>query len=259
MSAINVAVGQSSVVFSLRAGDRFMQETAINSNVIIQQGNNTLPLSTNLHFTRLITVEDVSADVCTFLVKTTRVIDTITYSGKQASYHSDVLSDTSSVVEKAIQNLLRQTTRLYVNPQGVILAVDNEFVQDPPDTLIRFAGLLPGSFDTPGIFGFLRNSLENQDALKSSRIDSLTLGNNRTSTSFSLLSKTDQTTTVRFQEVYVGEGSSLNTNGAFDVSNATGLLRELATKSMAVENYILNGVNYLISRSTAKMEVFIKL
>ena len=141
----------------------------------------------------------------------------------------------------------------------MILAIDNEFTQDPPDTLIPFVGAFPNCFDTPGIFGFVRNRLDNKLPFEDSLDDSLTLGNHKIVTNFSVESRTDTITTIRFVETFALESANVNSNGVFVVSKETGMLTELATKTASEENVLLNGVNYLVSRRTAKIEVFTKL
>lgn len=122
-----------STFFKFNKADEFLKQTQANLNSTLQNGDQTLDLETYLAVTELYTVEEVSDSGYVFVVTTKKIVDSISTLGLQANYNSEMLSDTNSVSEKTLKDIVKRKTRIRVNRNGIISSVEEEPTSHPKD------------------------------------------------------------------------------------------------------------------------------
>lgn len=241
-------------------GDQFQKETFSNTNCLIKHAGSNIKIEIGTFVSQLYSLENISQDGYIFKVTTKKISDSIKSFGEKAYYNSEWLKDTSSVIEKAIKNVLDQTSLVLVDKKGIILSVKTDPIEYTSDSLLKILGFSPNSFILGSSIGFITNyNFNSLEGNRFSNMDSSTINDNKTVTSYHINSQTDSITSVIFNQNFQGRSISTNTNGVLLVNNATGMVMEKATKSVTRENLVFNNTKFFIIRNTASSEVFTKL
>lgn len=241
-------------------GQQLFKKTISNSTTKISHGDQSLDLETNLFYTQLFTLEDISANQYSFVITTQKIVDTLNLPDQRVVYNSEILNDSNALFEKSINALIRQTIRLNTDSMGVILSVKSDSVKFTPDPLVRFVGLLPQEFFAGNTLEFFKNFGLNNGSEKGYRwVDSSKTETGKTLTAYKVESKTGTVTSVQFTRSITDSLYNTNTNGEMLIDNKQGMILEKTTKTITVENQWLNGNEYRVIRRRAQSESYEKL
>jgi hypothetical protein len=247
-------------MISFKNGDQFMKETVINTNAVIQRGNNSLALGCSTSISQLFRVSKVSPVGSSFNVNTKKIASTVRLSGGEVQHYSSEDFDSNSVTGQAMRNIVAQTNFLQVDNFGVIFDIRQDPVSFQQDSLIAFLNLNPASFLPRSTLELITDTaFYSMNLPGSPLVDSATINGIKTVTRYNFDSRTDSTTSFSFTQTVTGSDANVNTNGVLVINNRAGMVSEKTSQSISVSYQLFNGVMYLVTRKSAVSERYRKL
>ena len=256
-AAVRVVIPNSDEhrTISFKKGDGYQKNTLVNSNTVLQRGNQKFNINSKSSVTKNYNVTDVTNSGFVVAVVTRRITDTLFAMGKSMAYNSDKPSDTSSFIQRRLTAMVGQTTNVTLSKRDTITQINGSGGQAVNDTLFAFTGLQPDQLIKGSTLGLTVDYLALQSMKKDyTWADTLTDGNTKIKNTFWIQSKGDKTTTIAFESAVRQSYSNSNTNGVYVIDNATGVVLIRQMQSITTGYQVLNNVVYAASRRTAFTE-----
>ena len=252
-----VAVAQEGHrVFAFKPGEEYQTEILTNSRAIVQRGKQTLNVNTVSTATKSFTTTLASDRGFTFNVKIKKMQNEIDAMGKKLFHSSEVKSDSTSLILKALDFMLNKPIDVQVNKYGVIQSFTDYKAEMATDTLVAFAGLQPEAFEKGTLLSIIADFTYNPGIKKNfSWGDSIEIDKNRLVTKFWVEDITQKTSIIKFTSSITTKLLNTNQNGTYVIDNATGIIQEKILYSISTGYQIsAGGIVYAVSRSTSVSE-----
>lgn len=239
--------------FTFKPGEEYQTEILTNSRAIVQRGKQTLNVNTVSTVTKSYTTTLANERGFTFNVKIKKMQNEIDAMGKKLFHSSEVKSDPSSLILKALDFMLNKPVDVQVNKYGVIQSFTDYKAEMASDTLVAFAGLQPEAFEKGTLLSILADFTYNPNIKKNfSWGDSVEIDKHRLVTKFWVEDITEKTTIIKFTSSITTKLLNSNQNGTYVIDNATGLIQEKILYAISTGYQIsAGGVAYGVSRSTS--------
>lgn len=245
---------------AFKKGDGYQKTTLINSSTVLQRYDQKLTIGSNSSVTKNYNVTDATKSGFMIAVTTKRITDTVFAMGKSMAYNSDGPSDTSSYIQKRLTSMVGQTANVNLSTRDTIFDIKGGGNQAINDTLFAFTGLQNDQLVKGGSLGLTVDYAAFQAMKKGyTWVDTTFSAGTSVKNTFWIESKTDKTTTIAFESAQRQAYSNSNTNGAYVVDNATGVVLIRQMQSVTTGYQILNNVVYAASRRTAFTESCYKI
>ncbi|RZK41508.1 MAG: hypothetical protein EOO90_10740 [Pedobacter sp.] len=243
-------------VFNFTPGEQYQTEILTNSRAIVQRGKQTLNINTVSSVNKSYTATLANDRGFTFNVKINRMDTEIDAMGQKLRHNSEVKSDTSSQILKALDFMVNKPVDVQVNKYGVIQTFTDYKAEMATDTLVAFAGLQPEAFERGTLISFIADFTYNPDIKKNySWSDSVEIDKQRLQTKFWIEDITAKTTIIKFTSKISTKLVNSNQNGTYVVDNATGVIQEKILYTISTGYQIAaDGLVYAVSRSTSVSE-----
>ncbi len=243
-------------VFKFKLGEEYQTEILTNSRAIVQRGKQTLNINTVSTATKTYTTTLASERGFTFNVKIKNMQNEIDAMGKKLYHSSDVKSDSSSLILRALDFMLNKPVDVQVNKYGVIQSYTDYKAEMATDTLVAFAGLQPEAFEKGTLLSIVADFTYNPGIKKNfSWGDSIEIDKQRLITKFWVEDITEKTSIIKFTSSITTKLLNTNQNGTYVIDNATGVIQEKILYSISTGYQIsAGGIVYAVSRSTSVSE-----
>ncbi|MES2651243.1 MAG: hypothetical protein V4663_05855 [Bacteroidota bacterium] len=243
-------------VFKFKLGEEYQTEILTNSRAIVQRGKQTLNINTVSTATKTYTTTLASERGFTFNVKIKNMQNEIDAMGKKLYHSSDVKSDSSSLILRALDFMLNKPVDVQVNKYGVIQSYTDYKAEMATDTLVAFAGLQPEAFEKGTLLSIIADFTYNPRIKKNfSWGDSVEIDKQRLITKFWVEDITEKTSIIKFTSSITTKLLNTNQNGTYVIDNATGVIQEKILYSISTGYQIsAGGIVYAVSRSTSVSE-----
>jgi len=255
-------IGNAQIVqqrtFDFKAGDEFQKETSVNSTCTIQRGNQKLDVSSTSSVTKLYKVKYVTDKGYVFTVNIQKMEDVLSALGQKLIYNSGQPLDSTSRIKKALNYMLNKPVDVSVDKYGTILSNNTE-VEFANDTLLAFTGIQPEVFIEGKTFGLLANfkSDKLKKGYKWTNTSPIT-DKQKVVTKYTIYSKSDTSTVIKFTSS-VSDGSvNSNTNGTYILDNK-GIIVERFIQSISAGYAIIGKTIYVTTRSSSIHETCRKI
>ncbi|RYU89622.1 hypothetical protein EWM62_15020 [Mucilaginibacter terrigena] len=127
----------------LKNGDKHTKKIYIRSNTVFQQGKRAVNIKSNSFVSRGYTAEQVSDNIFSFKITTDKITDTVKTDKQQINYSSDKAIDTSSFIEKSLNDVRKKILNVISDKSGILTVAFRTYLQNKNDSLLAFSGLLP--------------------------------------------------------------------------------------------------------------------
>jgi hypothetical protein len=245
---------------AFKKGDGYQRTTVVNSNTVLQRGNQKFDISSRSSVTKNYHVTEASNAGFVVVVTTKRIADTLFAMGKSMTYNSDSKSDTGSFIQKRLGAMVGQTAYVRLNKRDSIYEISG--AGNPPvnDTLFAFTGLQPNQLVKGGSLELTTDYAAIQ-TMKTGYTwaDSIHNASTQIKNTFWIQAKGAATTTIAFESAQRQANTNSNTNGVYVIDNATGVVLTRQMQSITTGYQILNNVVYAASRRTAFTESVYKI
>lgn len=243
-------------VFNFKQGEEFQTEILTNSKAVVQRGKQTLNVNTVSTTTKSFTATLANERGFTFNVKINKMQNEIDAMGKKLYHSSEVKSDSSSVILKALDFMLNKPVDVQINKYGVIQSFTDYKAEMATDTLVAFAGLQPEAFEKGTLLSIIADFTYNPGIKKNFAWgDSIEIDKQRLVTKFWVEDITEKTSIIKFTSNITTKLLNSNQNGTYVIDNATGIIQEKILYTISTGYQIsAGGIVYAVSRSTSVSE-----
>lgn len=243
-------------VFTFKPGEVYEKDILINSNAIVQRGQQNLRVNTVSDLSKRYTVQLANERGTTFNVKITRMENEIDALGQKLVFNSAEKNDTTSRIVKALHFMVDKPVDVQVNNYGIIQSYTDYKAEMATDTLVSFAGIQPEAFEKGTMLNILADFSYNADLKKNfSWTDSVEIDRQRLITRFWVEDINENVTIIKFSSKISTKLLNSNQNGTYVIDNATGLILEKILYTISTGYQIsAGGVIYAVSRSTSVSE-----
>lgn len=243
-------------VFNFKPGEEYQTEILTNSKAVVQRGKQTLNVNTVSTATKSFTATLASERGFTFNVKIKKMQNEIDAMGKKLFHSSEMKSDSTSVILKALDFMLNKPVDVQINKYGVIQSFTDYKAEMGTDTLVAFAGLQPEAFEKGTLISFIADFTYNPGIKKNfSWGDSIEIDKQRLVSKFWVEDITEKTSIIKFTSAITTKLLNSNQNGTYVIDNATGIIQEKILYTISTGYQIsAGGVVYAVSRSTSVSE-----
>ncbi len=243
-------------VFIFKPGEEYQTEILTNSKAIVQRGKQTLNVNTVSTATKTFTNTLANDRGYTFNVKIKSMRNEIDAMGKKLIHSSDLKSDSTSVILKALDFMLNKPVDVLVNKYGIIQSFTDYKAEMATDTLVAFAGLQPEAFEKGTLLSIVADFTYNPGIKKNfSWGDSIEIDKHRLVTKFWVEDINEKTSIIKFTSSISTKLLNSNQNGTYVIENATGIIQEKILYTISTGYQIsAGGVVYAVSRSTSVSE-----
>lgn len=243
-------------VFSFKPGEEYQTDILTNSRAIVQRGKQTLNINTISTASKSFTTTLASDRGFTFNVKIKKMTNEIDAMGQKLYHSSDVKSDSTSLILKALDFMVNKPVDVQINKYGVIQSFTDYKAEMATDTLVAFAGLQPEAFEKGTLLSLIADFTYNPGLKKNfSWGDSIEIDKHRLITKFWVEDITEKTAIIKFTSSITTKLLNTNQNGTYVIDNATGIIQEKILYSISTGYQIsAGGVVYAVSRSTSVSE-----
>lgn len=240
-------------VFSFKPGEEYQTEILTNSKAIVQRGKQTLNVNTVSTATKSYTTTLANDRGYTFNVKINKMTNEIDAMGKKLFHSSEMKSDSSSVILRALDFMLNKPVDVQVNKYGIIQSFTDYKAELATDTLVAFAGLQPEAFEKGTLLSIIADFTYNPGIKRNfSWGDSIEIDKQRLVTRFWVEDITEKTSIIKFTSSITTKLLNSNQNGTYVIDNATGIIQEKILYTISTGYQIsAGGVTYAVSRSTS--------
>jgi len=240
-------------VFTFKPGEEYQTEILTNSKAVVQRGKQTLNVNTVSTATKSFTVTLASDRGFTFNVKIKKMQNEIDAMGKKLYHSSDVKSDSSSVILRALDFMLNKPVDVQINKYGIIQSFTDYKAEMATDTLVAFAGLQPEAFEKGTLLSIIADFTYNPGIKRNfSWGDSVEIDKQRLVTRFWVEDISEKTAIIKFTSSISTKLLNSNQNGTYVIDNATGIIQEKILYTISTGYQIsAGGVVYAVSRSTS--------
>ncbi len=240
-------------MFTFKPGEEYQTEILTNSKAIVQRGKQTLNVNTVSSVTKAFSATLANERGYTFNVKIKSMRSEIDVKGKKLVHSSDVKSDSSSVILKALDFMLNKPVDVQVNKYGVIQSFTDYKAEMATDTLVAFAGIQPEAFEKGTLLSILADFTHNPGIKKNfSWGDSVEIDKQRLVSKFWVEDINEKTSIIKFTSSISTQLLNSNQNGTYVIDNATGIIQEKILYIISTGYQIsAGGVTYAVSRSTS--------
>lgn len=243
-------------VFVFKQGEEYQTEILTNSKAIVQRGKQSLNVNTVSTATKTFTNTLANDRGYTFNVKYKSMRNEIDAMGNKLVHSSDVKSDSTSVILKALDFMLNKPVDVQINKYGIIQSFTDYKAEMATDTLVAFAGLQPEAFEKGTLLSFVADFTYNPGIKKNfSWGDSVEIDKHRLVTKFWVEDINEKTSIIKFTSAISTKLLNSNQNGTYVIENATGIIQEKILYTISTGYQIsAGGVVYAVSRSTSVSE-----
>lgn len=243
-------------VFTFKPGEEYQTEILSNSKAIVQRGKQTLNVNTVSTATKSFTTTLANDRGFTFNVKIKAMRNEIDAMGKKLIHSSDLKSDSTSTILKALDFMLNKPVDVQINKYGVIQSFTDYKAEMATDTLVSFAGLQPEAFEKGTLLSIIADFTYNPGIKKNfSWGDSIEIDKHRLVTKFWVEDITAKTSIIKFSSSISTKLINSNQNGTYVIDNATGIIQEKILYTISTGYQIsAGGLVYAVSRSTSVSE-----
>ncbi|MEJ5993986.1 DUF6263 family protein [Pedobacter sp. Du54] len=243
-------------VFVFKPGEEYQTEILTNSKAVVQRGKQTLNVNTVSSVTKLFTTTLANERGYTFNVKIKSMRNDIDAMGKKLVQSSDIKSDSTSVILKALDFMLNKPIDVQINKYGIIQSFTDYKAEMASDTLVAFAGLQPEAFERGTLLSLVADFTYNPGIKKNfSWGDSIEIDKQRLITKFWVEDISEKTSIIKFTSNITTKLLNSNQNGTYVIDNATGIIQEKILYTISTGYQIsAGGIVYAVSRSTSVSE-----
>ncbi len=243
-------------VFAFKPGEEYQTEILTNSKAVVQRGKQTLNVNTVSTATKSFTATLANDRGFTFNVKIKTMRNEIDAMGKKLIHSSDLKSDSSSVILRALDFMLNKPVDVQINKYGIIQSFTDYKAEMATDTLVAFAGLQPEAFERGTLLSIVADFTYNPGIKKNfSWGDSIEIDKQRLVTRFWVEDITAKTSIIKFTSSISTKLLNSNQNGTYVIDNASGIIQEKILYTISTGYQIsAGGVVYAVSRSTSVSE-----
>lgn len=240
-------------VFAFKPGEEYQTETLTNSKAIVQRGKQSLSVNTVSTVTKAFTTTLANDRGFTFNVKIKKMQNEIDAMGKKLFHSSEVKSDSSSIILKALDFMLNKPIDVQVNKYGIIQSFTDYKAEMATDTLVAFAGIQPEAFEKGTLLSIIADFTYNPGIKKNfSWGDSVEIDKQKLVTKFWVEDISEKTSIIKFTSNIKTALLNSNQNGTYVIDNATGIIQEKILYTISTGYQIsAGGVTYAVSRSTS--------
>lgn len=246
---------------ALQVGDTINYQFLENANAIwYQQGTDlSLPISYSLTVNRSIIIDASTKDGYEVTVLTTNIVNNVEAVGQQHIYDTEAGFDSTSLMLRHLQEVVKTSEKLIITLNGMIKAVVTPDTHPRPDSLASFVGLEPLRYSTRSAHGLFPDiPFDSTFSLGYKWTTSDTAYGQRTVTTYLMVSKTPIATTFTFTSSRASEHSNTNTNGQLVIDSRSGMVVERETKNVTLGIHTINKTKLIVNKKTATSETFIK-
>lgn len=240
-------------VFIFSPGEEYQTEILTNSRAVVQRGNQTLNVNTVSTATKSFAATLANGKGYTFNVKIKKMQNEIDVMGKKLFHSSDVKSDSTSAILKALDFMLDKPVDVQIDKYGVIQSFTDYKAEMATDTLVAFAGLQPEAFEKGTLLSLVADFTYNPGVKRNfSWGDSIEIDKHRLITKFWVEDISEKTTIIKFTSAISTKLLNSNQNGTYVIDNATGIIQEKILYTISTGYQIsAGGIVYAVSRSTS--------
>lgn len=243
-------------IFTFKPGEEYQTEILTYSKAVVQRGKQSLNVNTVSTVTKVYTNTLANERGYTFNVKIKSMRNDIDAMGQKLVHSSDIKSDTSSVILRALDFMLNKPVDVQVNKYGIIQSFTDYKAEMATDTLVAFAGIQPEAFEKGTLLSFIADFTYNPNIKKNfSWGDSIEIDKQRLKTKFWVEDITEKTSIIKFTSNITTKLLNSNQNGTYVIDNATGIIMEKILYTISTGYQIsAGGIVYAVSRSTSVSE-----